>query len=109
MPRPSLTRRFALHRLDQATADVGDARAKLENAESAFLGRTSGTDPGRTGDADVKVRQAAAAASVIAARVAKLSIPAPQDGAVALLVAEPGEAIVPGNAIAGARPGLDQL
>jgi hypothetical protein len=34
---------------------------------------------------------------VIAARVAKLRIRAPSDGAVALLVAEPGEAVVPGQ------------
>jgi HlyD family secretion protein len=33
---------------------------------------------------------------VVAARVAKLQIRAPSDGTVALLVAEPGEAIVPG-------------
>jgi hypothetical protein len=41
------------------------------------------------GIADAKVRQAAAAASVIAARAAKLSIRTPQDGALGLLVAEP--------------------
>jgi multidrug resistance efflux pump len=34
---------------------------------------------------------------VIAARAAKLRVNAPADGAVALLVAEPGEAIVPGQ------------
>jgi HlyD family secretion protein len=37
------------------------------------------------------------AVAVIAARVAKLRIRAPSDGAVALLVAEPGEAVVPGQ------------
>jgi multidrug resistance efflux pump len=88
MPRPSLTRLFALHRLDQATADVGDARAKLANAESAFQAAHLGPLREELAIADSKVRQAAAAASVIAARVAKLSIPASQDGAVALLVAE---------------------
>jgi HlyD family secretion protein len=85
--------------LDQATADVGDARAKLENAESAFQAAHLGPIREELAIADAKVRQAAAAASVIAARVAKLSIPAPQDGAVALLVAEPGEAIVPGQPV----------
>jgi multidrug resistance efflux pump len=45
--------------------------------------------------ADVKVKNAAA--SVIAARVGKLRIRAPSDGTVALIVAEPGEAIVPGQ------------
>jgi multidrug resistance efflux pump len=99
MPCPSLTRLFALHRLDQATADVGDARAKLANAESAFQAANLGPIREELAIADAKVRQAAAAASVIAARVAKLSIPAPQDGAVALLVAESGEAIVPGQPV----------
>jgi HlyD family secretion protein len=99
MPRPSLTRLFALHRLDQATADVGDARAELENADSAFPAAHLGPIRKELAISDAKVRQAAAAASVMAARVAKLSIPAPQDGAVALLVAEPGEAIVPGQPV----------
>ena len=49
--------------------------------------------------ADAKVKRAAAAASVIAARVAKLRIRAPSDGTVALLVAEPGEAVVPGQPV----------
>jgi HlyD family secretion protein len=99
MPRPSLTRFFALNRLDQATADVADARAKLANVESAFQAPHLGPIREELAIADAKVRQAAAAASVMAPRVAKLNIPAPQDGAVALLVAEPGESIVPGQPV----------
>ena len=71
MPRPSVTRLFALHRLDQATADVGDARAKLANGESAFPAAHLGPIREELAIADAKVRQAAAAASVIAARVAR--------------------------------------
>jgi HlyD family secretion protein len=85
-------------------------RAKLESAESAFQAAHLGPIREELAIADAKVRQAAAAASVMAARVAKLSIPAPQDGAVALLVGEPGEAIVPGQPVMtlqarAARPG----
>ncbi len=49
--------------------------------------------------ADAKVGSAAAAAAVVAARVAKLKIRAPSDGIVALLIAETGEAIVPSQPV----------
>jgi hypothetical protein len=53
--------------LDQATAGVGDARAKLENAESAFQAAHLRPIREELAIADAKVRQAAAAASVMAA------------------------------------------
>jgi hypothetical protein len=84
MPCPSLTRLFALHRLDQATADAGDARAKLESAESAFQAAHLGPIREELSIAYAKVRQTAAAASVMTARVAKLSIPAPEAGVLRL-------------------------
>lgn len=49
--------------------------------------------------ADAKVESAAAAVAVVAARVDKLRIRAPSAGTVALLVAEPAEAIVPAQPI----------
>ena len=85
--------------LDQATAGVGDARAKLAHAQSAFEAAHLGPIREELAVADAKVQKAAAAASVIAARVAKLRIQAPSDGTVALLVAEPGEAVVPGQPV----------
>jgi HlyD family secretion protein len=85
--------------LDQATAEVGDARAKLAHAQSAFEAAHVGPIRQELAIADAKVKRAAAAASVIAARVAKLRIRAPSDGTVALLVAEPGEAVVPGQPV----------
>jgi hypothetical protein len=72
-------------------------RAELENTESAFqAGRTSETDPGRAGD---RRRQFTAGRRCIGhgRSGGQINIPAPQDGAVALLVAEPGEAIIPGQ------------
>jgi HlyD family secretion protein len=99
MPRPSLTRLFRATPI--GPGDRRSRRCARQTCESGigFSGRTSGTIREELAIAASKVRQAAAAASVIAARVAKLSIPAPQDGAVALLVAESGEAIVPGQPV----------
>jgi HlyD family secretion protein len=99
MPPPSLTRLFTLHRLDKATVDAGDVRAKLANAASAFQAAHLGAIRDELAIADAKVQNAAAAVSVIAARVDKLRIHAPSDGTVALIVAEPGEAIVPGQPV----------
>ena len=107
MPRPSLTRLFALHRLDKATADVGDVCAKLTNAEPAFQAAHLGPIREELAIADDKVQQAAAAASVIAAQIAKLRILAPEDGTIALLFAEPGEAVIPGQPVMTAQRGRD--
>lgn len=85
--------------LDEATAALGDARAKLAHAVSAFEAAHLGPIREELAIADAKVQKAAAATSVIAARVAKLRIRAPSDGNVALLVAEPGEAVVPGQPV----------
>jgi HlyD family secretion protein len=68
------------------------SRAK-ERYEAARLGPTRE----ERAIANAKVEVAVAAVAVIAARVAKLRIRAPSDGAVALLVAEPGEAVAPGQ------------
>ena len=46
----------------------------------------------------------AAGVDIIAARVAKLRIHAPSDGTVVLIVAEPGEAIVPGQPVMTLEP-----
>jgi hypothetical protein len=66
------------------------ARAR-ERYEAARLGPTRE----ERSVADSGVEAAAAAVAVVAARVAKLHIRAPSDGTVALLVAAPGEAIIP--------------
>jgi predicted ATPase len=64
--------------LDQGIADVGDARAELENTASAFHAANLGPIREELAIADANVRHAAAAASVMAPGGAKLSIPAPQ-------------------------------
>jgi len=87
---------FASHQdLDKSTAAVETTNANLARAreryEAARLGRTRE----ERAVADAGVEAAAAAVAVVAARVAKLHIRAPWDGTVTLLVAEPGEAIIP--------------
>jgi HlyD family secretion protein len=91
---------FASHQdLDEAIADVGTARAKLTTAEETYQAAHLGPTREELAIADAKVKNAEASASVIAARVAKLRIRAPADGTVALIVAEPGEAIIPGQPV----------
>jgi len=85
--------------LDQATAAVGTARANLAAAEQTYEAAHSGPIRQELAIADTKVETAAAAVAVIEARVAKLRIFAPSDGTVALIVAEPGEAVVPGEPV----------
>jgi HlyD family secretion protein len=84
---------------DKATAAVGAARANLAAAEEAYEAAHAGPIRQELAIADAKVEAAAAAVSVIAARVAKLRIQAPSDGTVALIVAEPGEAVIPGQPV----------
>jgi multidrug resistance efflux pump len=81
--------------LDQATAAVDTAHAKLAEAEKIYAAAHAGPIKEVLEVADAKVDAAAAAVSVIAARVAKLRILAPTDGVVAQIVAEPGEAVIP--------------
>src|SRR5215831_781901 len=83
--------------LDKATAAVETGNANLSRAKERYEAARLGPTREERAIADAAVDVAAAAAAVIAARVAKLRVSAPADGAVALLVAEPGEAIVPGQ------------
>jgi HlyD family secretion protein len=85
--------------LDEATAAVGAARAKLAAAQETYQAAHSGPTREELAIADAKVENANAAADVIAARVAKLRLRAPADGIVTLVVAKPGEAIVPGQPV----------
>jgi len=89
---------FASHQeLDKSTAAVETANANLSRAKELYEAARLGPTREERAVADAGVEAAAAAVAVVAARVAKLRITAPSDGTVALLVAEPGEAIVPGQ------------
>lgn len=90
--------------LDKATAEVAKAHADVERAEEQHEAARLGPTAEERAVADAQVAKAAAAVSVVAARVAKLQLRAPADGTVALLVAEPGEAIVPSQPVMTLQP-----
>jgi hypothetical protein len=73
--------------LDEASAVVGAARARLDHAQEAYQAARLGPIREELAVADAKVKNAGAAVAVIAARVDKLRIRAPSDGTVALIVA----------------------
>jgi HlyD family secretion protein len=83
--------------LDKSVATVETAGANLSRAKERYQAARLGPTREQRAIADAKVESAAAVVAVVAARVAKLRVRAPADGTVALLVAEPGEAIVPGQ------------
>jgi HlyD family secretion protein len=83
--------------LDKATAAVETGNANLARATERHEAARLGPTKEERAIADAEVEAAAGAVAVITARVAKLRVYAPADGAVALLVAEPGEAIIPGQ------------
>ena len=85
--------------LDKAAAAVATARAKLAAAEKTYEAAHLGPTREELAIADAKVENAAMSVSVIAAQVAKLKILAPTDGVIAVIVAEPGEAIIPGQPV----------
>src|SRR4029450_11104322 len=81
------------------TAAVETGHANLLRARELYEAARLGPTREERAIADAGVDVAAAAVAVVAAPVAKLRIHAPSDGVVALLVAEPGEAIVPGRPV----------
>jgi len=96
--------RFASRRdLDKATAAVETGTANLARAKERYEAARLGPTKEEGAIADAKVEAAAAAVAVIAARVAKLRIRAPSQAVVALLVAEPSEAVVPSQLLMTCR------
>jgi len=83
--------------LDKATAAVDTGSASLARSKERYQAARLGPTREQRTIADATVARAAAEVAVVAARVGKLQIHAPADGTVALIVAEPGEAIVPGQ------------
>jgi HlyD family secretion protein len=85
--------------LDKASAEVGQAQAAAAAARSRHAEAQVGPIAEDRAIADAKVAAAEAAAQVIAARLAKTRLAAPIDGTVRVIVAEPGEAILPGRPV----------
>ena len=85
--------------LDNATAAVEVARARLNSTLQVYQAAHAGPIAEELAVADTKVQSAAASVAVVAARVAKLRVAAPADGVVKLVVSEPGEAVIPGQPV----------
>jgi HlyD family secretion protein len=85
--------------LDTASRSLGVARSALATARSRHAEAQSGPTAEDRRIADAKVAAAEAAAIVLERRLAKTVLTAPVDGIVRVIVAEPGEAVVPGRPV----------
>jgi multidrug resistance efflux pump len=85
--------------LDQATAEVALRQSALNAAKARHAAGVAGPTLEERNAADAAVALAAAALTSLERRLDKTLLAAPVDGIVQLLVAEPGEAIVPGQPI----------
>ncbi len=88
-----------LQTLDNAKAAAATAEADLRTAQSNYDQAKRGPTAEDRGTADATVAAAKASLAVLEQRLAKLTLHAPVDGVVSVVVAEPGEAEVPGRAI----------
>ena len=85
--------------LDRATAAVGVARAGVAAAQAQHAAGLAGPTIEERRAADAAVAQAEASLVVLQRRLDKTQLTAPVDGTVQVMVAEPGEAIVPGQPV----------
>ena len=85
--------------LDTATAQEASRRADIAAAEARYAEAQRGPTPEERALADATVVAAEAARDVVEARAAKMLLHAPAAGTVAILVAEVGEAVVPGEPV----------
>jgi multidrug resistance efflux pump len=88
-----------LQMLDNAKAAEASAQADLLTAQSSYDQAKRGPTAEDRQTADATVGAAKAALAVLEQRLAKLTLRSPVDGVVKVVVAEPGEAEVPGRAI----------
>jgi multidrug resistance efflux pump len=85
--------------LDIARTAVARSVAGIRLAEAHYIEAQQGPTSDERALADATVAAAEAARDVIEARAAKMQLKAPAAGTVATLVAEPGEAVVPGEPV----------
>ncbi len=85
--------------LDERTSELGKAEANLGLVQATYAQSKAGPTREERAIAEAKVVSAEAAIADLEAQLAKTTLVAPVDGVVNLLVAEPGEAIVPGQPV----------
>jgi HlyD family secretion protein len=89
----------SLQDLDKATAEEASSRADIAVAAARYAEAQRGPTAEERTVADATVALAEAQQAVVEARAAKMLLRAPSSGAVAILVAEVGEAVVPGEPV----------
>jgi multidrug resistance efflux pump len=94
------SRNFATKQeLDERAAELGKAEATLGLAQASYAQSKAGPTREERAIADAKVALADGTIAALEAKLAKTTLVAPVDGVVRLLVAEPGEAISPGQPV----------
>ena len=91
-------------KLDEVSAAVTAAQAELEVAEARHAEAQAGPTAEERAAADADVALARASLTVLQRRLTKTELRAPVDGLIRLLVAEPGEAIRPGQPVMTLEP-----
>ncbi len=86
-------------KLDDAQGSVATARANLARMQSEFAAAQHGPTAEDRASADAAVTAAEASLTVLERRLEKLQLRAPVDGVVQTVVAELGEATVPGRTV----------
>jgi HlyD family secretion protein len=89
----------SIQELDTATAAEASSRADIAVAEARYAEAQRGPTAEERAVADATVALAEAEQHVVEARAAKMLLRAPSSGTVAILVAEVGEAVVPGEPV----------
>jgi len=84
---------------DEDAAALAEADAHLNLAQAALAESKAGPTKEQIAIADSEVHLALATVDDVAAQLAKTTLTAPADGVARLLVAEPGEAISPGQPV----------
>ncbi|HWA46040.1 MAG TPA: HlyD family efflux transporter periplasmic adaptor subunit [Hypericibacter adhaerens] len=84
-------------KLDEAQAALSTAQANLASLQSQLAEAQHGATPEERAFADAQVAAAEASLAVLERRMDKLQLQAPVDGVVQTVVAEPGEATIPGR------------
>lgn len=85
--------------LDESTAVLSEAQANLGLVQATYAQSRAGPTQEERAIAEANVALADATIADLEAKLAKTTLVAPVDGVVGLLVAEPGEAISPGEPV----------
>ena len=94
--------------LDEATAELGTARAGLTAAKLRHAEAQVGPTKEERDAADAQVAAAEATAAVLERRLQKSTLAAPRDGIVRVIVAETGEAVRPGQPVLTLEAGKER-